>query len=139
MRDGCEIRHEFTGIRASRGVAEEHHAKRDTHLATHLAFARVIANERGSAMQDAAVERNSRYHLVVAMTQIVKAIAASLRAQLRRRLPTAGDSGTEKRNDKRLKRSETTSGAEGDRTLYLLHAMQALSQMSYGPCLQLGT
>ena len=25
------------------------------------------------------------------------------------------------------------SGAEGDRTLYLLHAMQALSQMSYGP------
>ena len=31
------------------------------------------------------------------------------------------------------------SGAEGDRTLYLLHAMQALSQMSYGPCLQLGT
>src|SRR5262249_41118024 len=25
------------------------------------------------------------------------------------------------------------SGAEGNRTLYLLHAMQALSQMSYGP------
>jgi hypothetical protein len=25
------------------------------------------------------------------------------------------------------------SGAEGSRTLYLLHAMQALSQMSYGP------
>ena len=26
-----------------------------------------------------------------------------------------------------------TGGAEGSRTLYLLHAMQALSQMSYGP------
>jgi hypothetical protein len=25
------------------------------------------------------------------------------------------------------------SGAEGNRTLYLLHAMQALSQMSYSP------
>ena len=29
--------------------------------------------------------------------------------------------------------TERQSGAEGDRTLYLLHAMQALSQMSYGP------
>jgi hypothetical protein len=32
-----------------------------------------------------------------------------------------------------MKPPNNLGGAEGDRTLYLLHAMQALSQMSYGP------
>ena len=45
-----------------------------------------------------------------------------------------GRPGTERRMTEK-----NESGAEGNRTLYLLHAMQALSQMSYGPCLQLGT
>jgi hypothetical protein len=102
---------------------------------------RVIANERGSAIQVAAVERNFRDAFGAPMTHIVKAIAANNRTlmDLKQRFDYALviGSGTEKRKT-RMKRQKQRSGAEGNRTLYLLHAMQALSQMSYGPCLQLG-
>ena len=60
------------------------------------------------------------------MTQIVKDIPSALTVVKQAPGP------------KSESRREYRSGAEGNRTLYLLHAMQALSQMSYGPCLQLG-
>jgi hypothetical protein len=45
--------------------------------------------------------------------------------------------GTQTR--KKIERKQQTGGARRDRTADLLHAMQALSQLSYGPTWRRGT
>jgi hypothetical protein len=82
-----------------------------------------------SPIQDAVVESTLPLPFCerCAMTQIVKEMPGALPALSHAPGP------------KTQKRKKNGSGAEGNRTLYLLHAMQTLSQMSYGPCLQLGT
>jgi hypothetical protein len=88
------------GIRASRGVVFEHHAKRDTHLATHRALERVIANERGWAIQERSCGKKLLLRLRRCDDADRQTIAACARAQLRRRLPTFRDPEPKKRNDK---------------------------------------